>query len=321
MPHFDRARTRDRALLWGRLVDAVAATYGYTTVDRLRRLGFDRYRVDHLVATGTLESVSYGLYRLPGQPTNWKSKLYRLTLETRSAASHASAAILLGLGRPPDLSPGYAEATTSRRSRRRPPEFAHRRYRCAALDVGQQIVIDGIHCLPIGRTLLDVASVHPIELFTRCFNEAVRRRLITFDELVQSFEREPRRRGGAAAIRAAIEAVDGRVVPMSEWSLWATDRLVKAGLPEPQLEAVLRDRHGRRVAQVDLYWPDHGVVLELDSREYHFDGRAFARDRRRDALLAGLGISVIRVTWDLYRAGTYFVDVVRNALAQRGFVG
>ena len=298
-------------------MDAVAGTYGYVTVDHLRHLGFDRYRIDHLVATGALESAAYGLYRLPGQPSHWRAKLYRLTVETRSVASHLSAAILLGLGEPTALSPGYDEATTARRCRRS-PEFAHRLYRWSALDQCQQVVIDGIPCLPTERTLLDVAAVHGVDRFTRCFNEAVRQRLVSFDGLVDSFEQEPRRKAGTPAIRAALAAVDGRVVPMSDWSQWAAERLVSAGLPPPILEEVLRDDGGRRIAQVDLYWPDQSVVVELDSRAYHFDGDAFDRDRRRDAVLAGLGVTVIRITWAQFQSGDYVVNVVRNALTRRG---
>lgn len=315
MPRADRPSIRAQAERWGRLVAVAQESFGYVTVDRLDRLGFARHHIDHLASTGSLESVSYGLYRLPGTRSGWKSKLYRLTVETQSRASHLSAALLLGLGKSAELSPGYAEATGQGRSRRS-PEFAFRLYRDLTLDAVDQLTIDGIPCLPIDRTLLDVASVHGAELFTACFNEAVRRRMIDFAGLAESFECDPRRRG-RPAIRAALDAVKGEVVAMSDWSLWAADRLVSAGLPEPELEAVLHDSFGRRVAQVDLYWAGHRVVVELDGREYHFDSRAFARDRQRDALLAGLGITVVRVTWEQYKGGTYFVDVVRNALAQR----
>ncbi len=261
--------------------------------------------------------MSYGLYRLPGQSTNWKSKRYRLTIETRSAASHLSAGILTGLGRPAELSPGYAEASGPGRSRRA-PEFAHRFYRCASLDRGTWVMIDGIPCLPVDRTLLDIAAEHGTEPFARCFNEAVRRRLTSHGQLTASFEREPKRRKGTAAIRAALDAVDGSIVAMSDWSQWAADALVHAGLPEPELEHVVRDGRGQRIAQVDLAWPGYGLVVELDSRRYHFDDRAFARDRRRDARLAGLGMTVVRITWEQYQDRSYFVGVVREALVRRG---
>ena len=237
--------TQNRAERWRRLVEAVRETYGYATAERLRQLGFSRHRIDHLAATGSLESVSYGLYRVPASPTSWKSKLYRLTLETRSAASHLSGAIMFGLGRPADLSPGYAEATATRRSRRA-PEFAHRLYLVRGLDVSDRVVVDAIPCLPIDRTLLDIAAEHGTEPFVRCFNEAVRRRLTSLRQLRERFASDPPRRGGTPAIRSALDAVADRAVPMSEWSRWAADRLGHAGVPEPQLEAVLTDRRGRR---------------------------------------------------------------------------
>ena len=40
-----------------------------------------------------------------------------------------------------------------------------------------------------------------------------------------------------------------------------------------------------------------GVVVELDSWEYHRTRAAFERDRRRDRDLIAAGWTVLRVTW------------------------
>ena len=39
------------------------------------------------------------------------------------------------------------------------------------------------------------------------------------------------------------------------------------------------------------------LVIEVDSREFHDDPKAFERDRRRDLLLKALGFEIVRVSY------------------------
>ena len=54
----------------------------------------------------------------------------------------------------------------------------------------------------------------------------------------------------------------------------------EAGLPRPVLQYVIRDGLGRFLAQVDLAWPEHHVVVEFDGN-VHRDRRVFVEDLRR----------------------------------------
>ena len=47
---------------------------------------------------------------------------------------------------------------------------------------------------------------------------------------------------------------------------------------------------------VDLRWPDHHLVAELDGYEFHHPKRAFETDRERDIVLATKGHRTVRVT-------------------------
>lgn len=49
---------------------------------------------------------------------------------------------------------------------------------------------------------------------------------------------------------------------------------------------------------VDLYWPDGGLVVEVDSYRFHGDANAFASDRQRDFELLIGGCLVLRLTHD-----------------------
>jgi very-short-patch-repair endonuclease len=63
------------------------------------------------------------------------------------------------------------------------------------------------------------------------------------------------------------------------------------GLPEPRLNAMIGG------FRVDFYWPEAGVVLEVDGFAVHGLPRRFEGDRRRDLRLAAVGLQVVRVTW------------------------
>ena len=49
--------------------------------------------------------------------------------------------------------------------------------------------------------------------------------------------------------------------------------------------------------EVDAYWADVDVVVELDGAATHNTREAFQRDRARDRAIAAQGIRVVRVTW------------------------
>jgi very-short-patch-repair endonuclease len=64
----------------------------------------------------------------------------------------------------------------------------------------------------------------------------------------------------------------------------------KAGLPRPRTNVKVCGH------EVDLYWPEHRLVVEFDGWAYHRTRAAFERDRDRDADLQLAGERVIRVT-------------------------
>jgi very-short-patch-repair endonuclease len=63
--------------------------------------------------------------------------------------------------------------------------------------------------------------------------------------------------------------------------------------------------------ELDFYWDDVRVAIEVDGGRFHRTRRAFHEDRRRDRRLAALGIQVARVSWlDLTeRAGELVVEL------------
>jgi very-short-patch-repair endonuclease len=65
----------------------------------------------------------------------------------------------------------------------------------------------------------------------------------------------------------------------------------KRGLPLPSFNVLVSE------LDVDAYWPEQNLVVELDSWEFHRTRAAFERDRARDATLVAAGHRVMRFTW------------------------
>jgi very-short-patch-repair endonuclease len=138
------------------------------------------------------------------------------------------------------------------------------------------------------RTLLDLATVlAPTEL-ARAVEDAIVQRLVTTHSLNEQFRRYPRH-GGVRALRDAARPEPARTRSEAERRLLELIRAAR--LPEPRTNA----RAGGY--EVDLLWPEAGLVVEVDGYAFHSTRSAFERDRRRDADLHAAGYVVLRVTW------------------------
>ncbi|MGH7480711.1 MAG: endonuclease domain-containing protein, partial [Longimicrobiales bacterium] len=49
--------------------------------------------------------------------------------------------------------------------------------------------------------------------------------------------------------------------------------------------------------ELDLFWPDDMVAIEIDGRSHHSSRHRFEGDRRKDAWLRARGIEVMRLSW------------------------
>jgi very-short-patch-repair endonuclease len=118
------------------------------------------------------------------------------------------------------------------------------------------------------------------------FQEALYRKLVTPRSVHAIIEREPRRRG-APVIRALLE--DPRIT-RSERERALLKLIAQAQLPKPLTNVKL---HGYLV---DVYWPEHALVVEFDGWPAHGHRLAFDSNRKRDQVLLAHGVSTMRVT-------------------------
>jgi len=146
----------------------------------------------------------------------------------------------------------------------------------------------------------------------------VRRRgpVATLDQLVAAVSARPGRRG-TARLRTALLSIRENTDSARETILRLA--VTRAGFPEPEINAELRDHAGRVIAHGDMVWPQFRVVLEYDGRQHAEDPAQFAIDIRRLDRIAEADYRLIRVDRELLAARTELFRTITRALSARGW--
>jgi hypothetical protein len=182
--------------------------------------------------------------------------------------------------------PNPPDVTTSRRCRGRPHIVLHR---SRLLHPEDGAVRDGIPVTSVARTLLDLAKVVRPEQLDRALEAA--ERLALFDlSAVKRLIARSHGRHGLRALNAALGDYRTPAFTRSELERRFLDVCEQAGLPRPAANLFIAG------AEVDMSWPDHRLVVELDGHDSHRTRAAFERDRVRDASLQLAGYRVLRIT-------------------------
>jgi hypothetical protein len=210
--------------------------------------------------------------------------------------SHATAAHLLGLPgpRPGVTTPLHVSVAPPQRAARRIGVRSHHLWDPAVtvIDAGYPVADPASTFCHLSDSLsledlvvLGDAVVGHDEEGERCGwridPEALTSRAVSF-----------RGRGGRRAREAVPWVRAGAESPM-ETRLRLL--LLRAGLPEPELNVELYDDEGRFVARVDLVYRDRRVVVEYDSDQHRTDRDQYERDIRRIEAIEALGYRVVRV--------------------------
>jgi very-short-patch-repair endonuclease len=149
----------------------------------------------------------------------------------------------------------------------------------------------------------------------RAFDQADRLYLLNLPALQRACERARGRRG-IGVLRALVADYRPAARTRSELEDLFLDLCREYRLPHPAVNIRVTGY------EVDAYWPDAKLVVELDGFEFHRTRAAFEQDRLRDAELKLAGIEVIRVTaaW-IRRDPRSVAETVRRMLALRAPAG
>ena len=256
-----------------------------------------------MVRSGALAVVRRGVYVEGPQPDDAGARHALLVraaqgeLDASAVASHVSAAVIHGL-------PVWGvrlDVVQVTRPRRRSGARRSRRIHvhCAPLSADEVVLVDGLACTSLARTVVDMAREVQFEQAVVSTDAALRRGLGR-PALAAALDRVRGWPGAPDARRAVAFADDRSESPGESRSRVA---IALAGLPPPALQWPVR--YGGSTAYTDFAWVKQRTIGEFDGKVKY--GRAlrsgqdpgevvYAEKLREDAIRAQ-GWEVVRWRW------------------------
>jgi hypothetical protein len=272
----------------------------YATASAVAAAGEDRARRHALQVRGALAAVS-----TPG-----------------AAASHESAALVLGLPLLHDPAGGIVSITRPPRVHASGPAAGVRFY-AADLPAGQVAVKHDARITAGPRTVFDLARTLPFMDAVVVADAALRLRRASkpaLAEVITAYSGWP----GTRQARRALDFSSGA----SGSPLESCARVIFDAyrLPPPELQAeiiggvIVRPDGFVRVDEyheyrVDFLWREYKTVAEADGKgKYYAGGRAAIDELKRDRLIREQGYQVVHITWDeLFKRPERIVDRIQAA--------
>jgi len=276
---------------------------GYVTRPQLLDMGLGERAIKYRVNASRLIPVYAGVYAVGHLPTLPQDRAYGALVACGPDAvlSHGSAAALWGVFKRWEMP--FEVTTTS--ARRRRGIRVHR----AVLTRRDIRVHLGMRVTSPARMLLDVCPRLGDKTLTRAVNELRLERHLSLAEIAELLERLPRNRG-AKLLRPFLHTAGGPT--RSEFEDAFLEFAPRYGLPQPLVNTRVAGR------EVDVFFPNEGVIIELDGYRFHSSRDRFEGDRDGDAEMLAIGLVTVRITWErMTRAPAREADRLLRILAAR----
>jgi hypothetical protein len=262
---------------------------GVISFHQLLALRFSRKEITTRVRRGDLIPLHRGVFAVSRRTLSGRGWLHAALLATgpRAFLSHRSAAAVYGLRR---IDRRHIHLTTSGNGRRiRDNLILHRSTILHADDVR---TYDGFRVSSIPRMLIELAPREPRAELERLITEAARRDLLQLDRLAAALDRvHSARIEGLGKLHRALG--DYVHTPRDASTLerdFATFLAQHPELPQPQRNVQLENRY-----ELDFYWPEQRLAVELDGRRYHQSLKDRERDNAKDIWLQKRRIRIVRI--------------------------
>ena len=262
----------------------------FTTVEGLEA-GLSRERLRR----ADLEHPFRGLHSTPGITSTVESRImaYRLRMSPDQFFSDVTAAIIHGLPLPLGLqrAPMLHVCTDKPAARHGSPEVIGHHVNAGSITV---VEVRGLRVTSPVDTWCQLASVLSLDDLIKVGDALVRRKnpLATMQSLRAAVLRHAGHRG-AKKLREAFEWVRPGVYSPKETELRLL--LVRAGLPEPEVNCVITDRLGAKIATGDLVYRRYRVLVEYDGEQHRTDEDQYHWDVDRLDAIMEEGWRVIRI--------------------------
>lgn len=283
---------------------------GFLRRDQALALGLSRGQIARRVEDGRWRSIGTVGYRLFDMDEPLDQLRASVAALPGAVVSHHAAAELHGLPRVPT---GVASVTVHARTTHSIPGVEVHR----TMDIQPTHVTDvgGLPTTTIPRTLVDLASALTRRHLSTVVDEAVAERQTTIEEVRLVLDQVARRgKPGVRALRSVLDVRSPGPDRGTRLERLGARVLIEGGLLEPEYEFPLPWATDRRF---DAAYADRRLGIEWDSRRWHSQLEAMARDRARDREAILHGWRVLRFTWeDLVQRPGDVVATVQRALEQ-----
>jgi very-short-patch-repair endonuclease len=302
-----------------RIAARAGTQHGVITTAQLYEAGASRSSISRRVRSGRLTKLYRGVHLVGPFALEWTREMAAVLVGGPDAVvSHCSALPLWGLGgetRPATtavaqlarLSTDPVHVSATRGSSGRTSGIClHRVSDLPPTDYTRRF---GVPVTTPARTILDSASILGMTELERVVARAEREGLVKRNALAELVARS-RGRPGVRALRYLLSLEGGPAFTRSA----AEDRFLalarKARLPAPNANV----RFGPY--ELDFFWPDHKVAVEIDGFRHHSSRPRHEGDRRKDTWLRSRGVTLLRLTWkQITTDGTATVVQVGQVLA------
>lgn len=294
-------------------IEQVIEHDGLILRERALREGVDPDQIMKALRTGRIKRIQRCVYvrRSDDISALALARAAVLSCGVRDAvASHQTAARVHGIAVPDDRGPEHVTVARNQRRIRRRELVCHGR----AFVRGDVELVGEVPVTAAVRSLLDMACEVPRLNAVWAIDDAVRRKIVSREEIAVSLKMRPGGRGDAL-IKARVAESDGTAESMLETAgrLALQDNEVR--LPVAQYEVLDGDE---LVARLDGAYPELRLGMEFDGATVHGTPRAVFKDRRRQNRLLHLGWTLLRFTWwDVVHDPQGFVASVRRALERQ----
>ena len=251
-----------------------AAPHALITTPELHERRFTKKQIEAMVRWRWLIRLHRGVYLVPAPDLLARAALTAVPdgeLCCETALAHHDLRLRV-------LGPIHVNLSGDRR--KRDERLKIHRMRIPESDVTE---VRGLRTTTPTRTLLDVAGRQPRFALLRALEQAERLRLHADRERLEA----------CPHLTQPLELLDHygactRSDAEAQFLFVCEDH----GIQRPLVNRPLAGR------EADFHWPDHGLVVEVDGYEHHFDLPAFRDDRRRGGSYRRAGYELIRFSAD-----------------------
>jgi hypothetical protein len=259
------------------------------SVAQLLGLGFSREEVKTRVRRGELTRIHRGVFAVSRRTLSGRGWLHAALLTAGPCAflSHRSAAAVYGLRK---INRREIHVTVPGGSRQNRDNLIL--HRSTILHPDDVRVYDGFRVSSIPWMLIQLAPRETRRELERLITESARRDLLPLDRLAATLDRAcgTGLRGLAKLHRALGDYVH---TPRDASTL---ERDFAAFLAQhPEIPGPARNVHLENRYELDFYWREQRLAVELDGRLYHQSLKDRERDNAKDIWLQKRGIRIVRI--------------------------